>query len=591
MAREQIIKIQNILKERNLYGYIAFSSDYHGSEYIVDYFKTRQFLSGFTGSAGTLLITQDSAYLWTDGRYFIQAEQQLKNTGIILMKMRQKGVPTLIDFLKEHTKGNDVVAFDGKVATIRFVKDLKNQLNKVILKTDEDLASLIWDDRPPLPKKKMFVIENQTGKSASSKINEIKDKLNSLGAKHHLISSLDDIAWTLNLRGKDIYANPVFLSYLYIGEHETTLFVDAKKLTQEVKKHLQLHQINYKPYQSVYSFVKKIKGVCLLDPNKTNYALYKKINKKNVILLQDNPTILLKAIKNDVEILNIKNAHILDGIAVTKFIKYVKDSVEKKEITEISATKYLYNLRRQHKQFIGDSFETICAYKQNAALMHYSANEDSNAILKNEGMLLVDSGGQYLYGTTDITRTIILGPITPKERMYYTLALKSHINLAMARFLNETTGASLDILARQPLWRVDMDYRCGTGHGIGYLLNVHEGPNAFRYNYAPTIIKEGMITTNEPGVYIENEFGIRHENELLTVFATENEYGTFLKFEPITYVPFDLDGIDFSLLNKEEIAYLNKYHRMVYTIIAPHLNKNEQKWLKNATREINYDRD
>lgn len=582
--KKEIELLQKHLKDNNLYGYIAFSSDDHGSEYIVDYFKSRQFLSGFTGSAGTLLVTQDAAYLWTDGRYFIQAEIELKDSGIQLMKMRQKGVPTLLSFLKENMQKKETICFDGTVASYQFVATLKKEIPYIQFQIHDDILEKLWSNRPALPCQKTYVIEKQAGKTVSEKIKEVQE---TISTDHFLLSSLDDIAWLLNMRGNDIFANPVFLSFFYMSKEKSILFIDRKKLTKASREHLSSYHIEIRPYHKIYSFTKQLKGSVTLDPAKTNYALFSSIQ-NCAIVLQTNPTVLLKAVKNEVEIENIKQSHLVDAIAMIRFLSYLKRNIGKKEMSELSETKRLWQYRKQNKTFLDVSFETICAYKEHAALMHYSADNHSNATLKKEGMLLIDSGGQYLYGTTDITRTIVLGPISPEEKFYFTKALKAHIDLAMAKFLNDTPGASLDILARNPLWQVHMDYRCGTGHGIGYLLNVHEGPNAFRYNYAPAILKPGMITTNEPGVYQENAFGIRHENELLTVVDTENEYGTFLKFEPLTYVPFDKDGIDISLLNKEEIDYLNQYHQMIYEKVSPYLNKVDTLWLKKATEELKY---
>ena len=574
------------MKDNHIDAYIAFTSDYHNSEYIVDYFKTREYLSGFTGSAGTLIVLKDSAYLWVDGRYFLQAEEEVKDSGIILMKMGQKGVPTIFEFLNSHQKDIKRINFDGKVATYNFVINVKKQLPNAEFVLDYDLIDQVWLNRPNLPVEKIYCIDKFAGKSSQDKLQDLQDKLIQLNVKHHILSSLDDIAWLLNLRGNDIKYNPVFLSYFYISNGKRILFIDVEKIPHKIKVYLQSLKVRIKPYNDIYEYAKKLTKTILIDPMRINYYLYDCLATKGKIILQENPTYLAKAIKNDTEIANLKKIHVYDGIAMVKFLYWLKLRVKTQNISEISASEYLLKLRKKHKEFIQESFETICAYKDHAAIIHYTSTPKTDVILKNENMLLVDSGGQYLYGTTDITRTIVLGPINEKEKHCFTLALKSHINLASAKFLNNTYFSNLDCVARMPLWKKHLDYRYSTGHGVGYLLNVHEGPNTFRYTGGKILIEPGMITTNEPGIYVENEFGIRHENEMLTVVDYENEYGTFLKFEPITYVPFDLKGIDVKMLTQEEKDYLNKYHKMVYETISPYLNVKVKAFLRKMTKEI-----
>lgn len=589
MYNQQMKKLINILHKKKIYGVIVFSSDYHSSEYIVDYFKERAFLSGFTGSAGTLLVTQRGSYLWTDGRYFIQAEEQLKDSSIQLMKMNEKGVPTIIEFLKKDMLNHEVLAFDGRIATYEFVRILRQEMPNIILKTDENLVDLVWHNRPELPKNPVYELPLElTGMSFEEKLQQVRQNMGQID--YHLIASLDDIAYLFNLRGNDIPCNPVFLSYALIEKDSVLLFIDEQKLSIETRKSLEDKGVTILPYQKIYNILKMISGSILLNPNKINYALYGCLGKKVMIYKDENPTTLMKAIKNKVEIENTKRIHIQDGVAFTKFMYQIKTRIATETFTELSASEMLLNYRKAQKDYLEPSFETICAYKEHGAIMHYSANEQSNKKITNEGLLLIDSGGQYTGGTTDITRTLAFEKITDEEKYHFTLALKSHIALANAKFLRGCRGISLDILARKPLWDANLDYKCGTGHGVGYMLNVHEGPNSFRYNMSElaisAVLKEGMITTNEPGVYIAQSHGIRHENEMLTVFSHANENGEFLKFEPITYAPFDLDGVDVNLLSMDEKKWLNDYHQMVYQTLKDDLTKEEQIWLAKATRSI-----
>ncbi len=585
MFNKQIKELMNIIKERNLYGYIVFSSDYHGSEYIVDYFKAREFLTNFTGSAGTLLVTRTDAYLWVDGRYFIQAERQLANSSIKIMKMGTVNTPTLIEFLKQNMKENDVIAFDGRIASFQFVLTLNKEIPYIQIRDEEDLVSLVWKDRPALVNNKVYELPYElTGMTIKEKLEAVRKEMNNID--YHLIASLDEIAYLFNLRGKDIPYNPVFFAYALISQTDAILFIDKHKLTKKVKESLENQGVKIFGYQKVYSILKMIHGSILLNPDKTNFALCGCLGKKVHVYKYENPITLMKAIKNKVEIENSKRVHVEDGIAFTKFMYQIKNRISKENFTELSASDLLLSYRKKQKDYMEPSFETICAYKEHGAMMHYSATNESNKTITNEGLLLIDSGGQYYGGTTDITRTLVFKNITKEEKYHFTLALKSHIDLASAIFLRGCSGTSLDILARKPLWDVNLDYKCGTGHGIGYMLNVHEGPNSFRYNSNSAILKEGMITTNEPGIYLENKYGIRHENEMLTVYSHTNEMGEFLKFEPITYVPFDLDGIEVDMLTDKEKEWLNNYHQMVYETLKDKLTKKEAEWLKKVTRRI-----
>lgn len=590
----KIQELQKILKKHQIDAYIVPTSDFHESEYVSDYFKTRAFLSGFLGSNGTLLVSQKEAFLWTDGRYFIQAAREIEGSGIILMKMGEKGVPTLATFLSTSFADGSAIAFDGRVMNAKLVESIveKSKDKKFVFKTDKDLVDSIWKDRPSLPKGKIFILEEKySGKSYADKIKALLEEITLEGAEAHIISSLEDQAWLFNLRGNDVRRTPVFLAFTLIVDSKVSLYVDKDKLTKEVKEYLQNNKIKVVDYNSIYSDLEQIKGKkILLDETKVNYQIYSTLAKENTLINKTNPTLQMKAIKNDVEVNNMKKAQIIDAIAMIKFIHYLKNELKEGD-TELSVQDHLEELRKQGDTFVDLSFDTICAYKSNAAMMHYSAKKESAARLTKEGLLLVDSGAHYLYGTTDITRTIALGKVTDTERFFFTAVLKSLINLASAKFLKGTRGLNLDILARGPIWDLALDYKCGTGHGIGYLLSVHEAPNGFRWQVVPerndsAILLPGMITTDEPGVYLENELGVRHENELLTTPYRETSDGVFYQFETITFVPIDLDAIDVTMLDKKQIAWLNNYHKDVYDNLSPYFDKKMKTWLKKITRPI-----
>ena len=596
MIKERIERLRNIMKEKNIYAYIIPSSDYHQSEYVGEYFKTREYMSGFTGSAGTLVVTQDEAGLWTDGRYFIQAENELKGSYIKLFKIGEEGVPTVEAYIIDKMPKDGVLGFDGKVISSKEGESLAKKLEfkNTSIEYAKDLAHEIWEERTSLPDKKAFLLGVEyTGKSYSEKLSRVREAMKEKNVTTHVLTTLDDIAWLFNIRGGDVKSNPVVLSYAVIKLDEIYLFVDENKLNEEIKNELNKENTIIKPYDEVYEFVKTLKeeDVVLIDPAKVNYAVYNNIPKNVQKIEQANPTVMFKAIKNEVELKNIRNSHIKDGVAFTKFMYWVKNNVCKSEITEISATAKLEEFRREQDKFIEPSFGTIAAYKEHAAMMHYSASEESNYKLEPEHLFLVDSGGQYLDGTTDITRTLALGPISEEIQTDFTNVLRGMIRLSMAKFLHGCRGYNLDILARGPLWNNGIDYRCGTGHGIGFVLNVHEGPNGFRWRVVPErddscVLEEGMVTTNEPGVYVEESHGIRIENEIVVRKVEKTEYGQFMDFEVITFAPIDLDAINASLMLPDEIAYLNKYHKQVYEKIAPFLNEEEREWLKEYTREV-----
>ena len=596
MVKQRIENIRDLMKEKNIYAYIVPSSDYHQSEYVGDYFKSREFMSGFTGSSGTLIISMDEAGLWTDGRYFIQAENELKDSGIKLFKMGEEGVPTIEEYLLEKLPKNSTLGFDGRVMSVKEGQSLANKLafKGINIEYKYDLVNDIWEDRCSLPTEKAFLLDTEySGESFSDKLSRIRAVMKAKKATTHILASLDDIAWLFNIRGRDVKSNPVVLSYAVISIDSVYLFIDKNKIGKDIRAELSKENVQIKGYEEVYEFIKNIdeNEVVLIDTSKVNYAIYNNIPSNVQKIEERNPSILFKSIKNEIELKNIRNSHIKDGVAFTKFMYWLKNNIGKIEITEISATQKLEEFRREQDKFIEPSFSTIAAYKDHAAMMHYSATEESNYKLEPRDLFLVDSGGQYFDGTTDITRTIALGPIPENVRKDFTNVVRGMIRLSKAKFLYGCRGYNLDILARGPLWEEGIDYKCGTGHGIGFVLNVHEGPNGFRWKVREDIddtciLEEGMVTTNEPGVYVENSHGIRIENEIVVRKAEKNEYGQFMDFEVITFAPIDLDAIDESLILKDEKVYLNNYHKQVYDKISPYLNEEEKQWLKTYTREI-----
>ena len=553
-------------------------------------------MSGFTGSSGTLIIYMDEAGLWTDGRYFIQAENELKDSGIKLFKMGEEGVPTIEEYLLEKLPKNSTLGFDGRVMSVKEGQSLANKLafKGINIEYKYDLVNDIWEDRCSLPTEKAFLLGVEySGEGFSDKLSRIRAVMKEKKATTHILASLDDIAWLFNIRGRDVKSNPVVLSYAVITIDSVYLFIDKNKIGKDIRAELSKENVQIKGYEEVYEFIKNIdeNEVVLIDTSKVNYAIYNNIPSNVQKIEERHPSILFKSIKNEIELKNIRNSHIKDGVAFTKFMYWLKNNIGKIEITEISATQKLEAFRREQDKFIEPSFSTIAAYKDHAAMMHYSATEESNYKLEPRDLFLVDSGGQYFDGTTDITRTIALGPIPENVRKDFTNVVRGMIRLSKAKFLYGCRGYNLDILARGPLWEEGIDYKCGTGHGIGFVLNVHEGPNGFRWKVREDIddsciLEEGMVTTNEPGVYVENSHGIRIENEIVVRKAEKNEYGQFMDFEVITFAPIDLDAIDESLILKDEKVYLNNYHKQVYDKISPYLNEEEKQWLKTYTREI-----
>ena len=580
---KRIEEARKSMKKHKVDAYIVTSSDYHQSEYIGGYFQGREYLSGFTGSAGILVIFNDEACLWTDGRYHIQAENQLKGSEIKLFKQGNPGVPTYKEYIVSKLAENSKIGIDAKILLSSDVNEILSKKKFKIV--DFDLLAEVWKKRPALAAEKIFILEDKyTGKSYKEKVKEIRASLKEKNADYNIISSLDDIAWIYNFRGDDVQHNPVALSFTVISEKKASLYIDENKLNKEAEKYFKDNKVEVKGYFEFFEDIKKLKGNILVDFNKTSYAIYEAISKNNLINTM-NPSTYLKAHKNETEIANTKDIHVQDGAAIVKFMYWLKNNYKKGNITEFSAEEKINSLREKIEGYIELSFHTISAFGKNAAMMHYSAPEKNSTKIE-DGVYLLDSGGTYLKGTTDITRTFFLGKVGKQEKIDNTLVLKGMLALSRAKFLFGATGTNLDILARQFLWNVGIDYKCGTGHGVGHILNVHEGPHGIRFQYNPQRLEVGMIVTNEPGAYIEGSHGIRIENELLVKEACETEHGKFLEFETITYAPIDLDGIVKSLLTKEEKEQLNTYHKEVYEKLKSYLTKAEQAFLKEYTKEI-----
>ncbi len=596
MIQERLAALRGEMKKREIDIYVVPTADFHESEYVGDYFKARKFITGFTGSAGTAVITMTEAGLWTDGRYFVQAEAQLAGSTVTLYRMGEEGVPKVDEFLADRLPEGGRLGFDGRVVNGSWGKRLAALAEKKggSLSVDEDLIDIIWEERPPLSKKPVFLLdEKYSGRSTADKLAAVRAEMKKEGADTHILTSLYDIAWLLNIRGGDIDSVPVVLSYLALTERECIWFLQEEVLDEAVAAYLKENGIVTRPYNDIYDYVTGLAAdsCVLMDGGSVNYRIASSLRAGIRMVDKPNPTELMKAVKNPTEVENTRLAHVKDGVAFTKFMYWLKTNIGTVPMTEISASDYLEARRREQEHFIELSFGTICAYGANAAMMHYAATPESNAELKPEGFLLVDSGGHYFEGTTDITRTMALGPVTDEMRAHFTAVCRSNLNLAAAKFLHGCTGLNLDILARGPLWEMGIDYRCGTGHGVGYLLNVHEGPNGFRWRVVPErhdngVLEPGMITTDEPGVYLEGKYGIRTENELVCREAEKNEYGQFLCFENITYAPIDLDAIDPAQMTGRERALLNAYHKTVYETLSPHMTEEENEWLKTYTREI-----
>jgi len=586
---ERVNALRSLMEEKQIHAYIITSSDPHMSEYVPDYWTSRQWISGFTGSAGTVIITQDKAGLWTDSRYFLQAEEQLMGSGIDLFKMGVPGVPAQYQWLLSELSFEANIGFDGTCFSVAQTKELKNALGdlSIHIHEEDDLIDEIWTDRPSIPKEKIFEHPLElAGKSRKQKLDLIREEMRKLDTKHHFIGSLDDIAWIFNLRGHDVDYNPVAVAYALINEDSCFLYLDQSKLDDQLIKTLVLDGITTADYKKICFDLEELPSSenVLLDSNRSNLRIYRSITAN--IVERENPSQLLKSQKNTWEIEGMKNAMVQDGLALTQFFSWLEENLGKTRITEFTLMDQLRAFRSQQKHFVGESFCSIVGYKGHGASPHYSTTAESDCEIKAEGILLIDSGGQYMNGTTDITRTIALGELTQEEKMDFTLVLKGMIQMSLAIFPKGTRGCNIDILARQALWKYGKNYGHGTGHGVGCFLNVHEGPQSIRQELKEQVILTGMITSNEPGFYKEGAYGIRHENLILCQEKLNTEYGEFLEFETLTLFPFDTKALDLSLLSIEEIDWLNNYHQKVYEKLSPQLDEKHKTWLMEKTKMI-----
>jgi len=590
---ERISKLRGLMKEKNIDAFIVPSFDAHQSEYVPEHWKARQWISGFTGSAGTVVVTQKEAGLWTDGRYFLQAEKQLEGSEVKLFKMGLPVVPTYIDWVKEVLPVHGIVGFNGKSMSVSLYNEMEKayKSKRLSFEASYDFIGQLWADRPAIPQVPIFTHDiKYAGKSRTEKLKVVRAEMKKLSVSYYLLSALEDIAWLLNIRGGDVPNTPVVTAYVLVSQTGCQLFIDQSKVNSEVKKELKADNVEVLDYDKIENAITSLKGeaAITIDPQKTNVWLYKSVPAAFEIIQEPNITTNLKTLKNNVEVKNLRNCHIKDGVALVKFLIWLDNNLGKEGITEITVDEKLKEFRLQQELSKGPSFDTIAGYKDHAAMMHYKAVPGIEYALEKEGMLLIDSGGQYLDGTTDTTRTIVLGKLTAEQRKDFTLVLKAHIGLATAKFMYGCTCTHLDILARRPIWEEGLDYRCGTGHGVGYLLSVHEGPQGFKR--APVIntvvLEPGMILTNEPGIYKEGLHGVRTENIMLVVDDFETEYGKYMKFDTISFCPIDLDGLDNDLLTQQEKDWLNNYHKEVYEKLSPSLNEQEKTWLKHETRAI-----
>ena len=589
MIKRRIEALRKFMKSNNLSAFIIPSTDPHISEYPAQHWECRQWISGFNGSAGTVVVTMEQAGLWTDSRYFLQAEQQLKDTSIELFKEGLTNTPSYTTWLCSILKPKDCVGFDGQVFTATEAKNLASSLMKynIVISEEFDPFDIIWENRPKIPQNPIFLMpEEYSGESTIDKTKKIRTILESNKVDAIIVATLDTIAWLFNIRGNDVKCNPVAVAFAYISIDENVLFIDSNKLSSEIITSLKRQNVTIADYGKFYDFIGKSKNKICLDSSKATWKIYNEV-KDRIALDITSPIDLLKSIKNETELNGFRNAMVRDGVALVRFFMWLEKSLENnKDIEELSIPPKLIEYRSHSESFVGESFDTISGYEANGAIVHYHVSKESSKKLKKEGLLLIDSGGQYFDGTTDITRTIALGSISTQMRKDFTNVLKGHIQLATAIFPKGTRGSQLDILARKALWDEGLNYLHGTGHGIGHFLNVHEGPQSIRMNENPTELKEGMVTSNEPGIYRSGEYGIRLENLIVTKHVTSTEFGDFLCFETITLFPFDINCIEKSLMTQKEIDWLNSYHKDVYNKLEIHLDENEKKWLKSKTNEI-----
>ena len=615
MKNERLLSLRNQMKEAGVHCMVIPTSDYHNSEYVSDFFMARKYFSGFTGSAGTLVVTPDEAALFTDGRYFIQAAKELKDSGITLMKMGEPEVPTMTEYVDQKLQQGWTLCFDGRVLTSSKGSELEEIARKHggQLRFDLDLCDAAWKNRPALIHHPVFVLsEEYAGESVEEKLTRVREEMKKEEAGIHVLTSLDDIAWLYNIRSNDVECCPVVLAYTMVTEDRALLFAEEGFAAGEdtsARERMEKAGVEIYPYDRFYKMLSSVAAQAAkeeqasrvwIDESQVNFRVLKELQKicaeegaqaGTKLLNKENPTTLMKSIKNETELKHTRRAHIKDAVAVTKFMYWLKKNIGSIPMDEVSVAEKIDGLRAQQEGFIELSFPTISAYGTNGAIIHYGAQKETCAALKPEGMLMIDSGGHYIDGTTDITRTFILGPVTSEMKKHYTLVLRAMLSMRATRFLHGCTGANLDIRAREVLWEHGLDYKHGTGHGVGNILNVHEGPQSFRWKLLPdagkpAVFEEGMITSDEPGIYLENQYGIRIENEILCRKGEENEYGQFMYFEDLTFVPIDLDGVELSQMSELDKERLNDYHAAVFEKLKPYFEGEELTWLRHVTRAV-----
>lgn len=615
MKNERLLSLRNQMKEAGVHCMVIPTSDYHNSEYVSDFFMARKYFSGFTGSAGTLVVTPDEAALFTDGRYFIQAAKELKDSGITLMKMGEPEVPTMTEYVDQKLQQGWTLCFDGRVLTSSKGSELEEIARKHggQLRFDLDLCDAAWKNRPALIHHPVWVLsEEYAGESVEEKLTRVREEMKKEEAGIHVLTSLDDIAWLYNIRSNDVECCPVVLAYTMVTKDRALLFAEEGFAAGEdtsARERMEKAGVEIYPYDRFYEMLGSVAAQAAkeeqasrvwIDESQVNFRVLKELKKicveegaqaGTLLLNKENPTTLMKSIKNETELKHTRRAHIRDAVAVTRFMYWLKKNIGSIPMDEVSVAEQIAGLRAQQDGFIELSFPTISAYGTNGAIIHYGPQKETCAVLKPEGMLMVDSGGHYIDGTTDITRTFILGPVTPQMKKHYTLVLRAMLSLRATRFLHGCTGANLDIRAREVLWEHGLDYKHGTGHGVGNILNVHEGPQSFRWKLLPdagkpAVFEEGMITSDEPGIYLENQYGIRIENEILCRKGEENEYGQFMYFEDLTFVPIDLDGVELSQMSELDKERLNEYHAAVFEKLEPYFEGEELTWLRHVTRAV-----
>lgn len=592
-VNSRIAALRNEMKSQGIDAYIVPTADFHQTEYVGDYFKSREYITGFQGSAGVGVITTEKSYLWTDGRYFIQAASELEGTEVELCKMGNPGVPTVFEFLSKNMTDGSTLGFDGRTVSLKEGNSYKEMMDAKGGKcaTDTDLIDGIWTDRPALSTKPAYHLdEKYTGENVTSKLERIRTEMKEQGASAHLVTTLDDICWIMNFRGDDVDCNPLVLSYAIIKMDSVDLYVDTNKFNETINTDLAANGVSYHPYNAVYAAMGELKDETLLiEPEKVNFSLFNDLDKSVTLLEGVAPSSLMKAMKNEVELENIRIAHIKDGTAVTKFMYWLKQNLGKVEMTEMSNSDVLEKFRAEQGDFIGPSFSPISGYGPHAALCHYRSTPETNSVIEQKGLYLLDSGANFIEGSTDITRTFAVGPLTDEEVHHFTSVCRAMLRLSATKFNYGVGGCNLDALARGIMWNEGLDYNHGTGHGVGYLTSIHEGPANIRWNASPastTRIEKGMIFSNEPGMYVEGSHGIRTENLMIAQPWKENKFGKFMQFETIAFAPIDLDAIDPEMMTSEEKQQLNDYHSEVFEKIGPHLTEEEREWLKEYTRAI-----